>query len=124
MQLFDRKVMHNLVVLEHVQDIILGINFIHQHALNSNLLMDKCYWETPPISSGQLKEAERTHIDALCSRKIKLKCLNEENKSIGINNTMMATIDTPTASSLDHQELSNSTMKLSHTQSYKTALPT
>ncbi len=31
MQLLGRKVMLNLVVLEHVHENILGIHFIHQH---------------------------------------------------------------------------------------------
>ncbi len=34
MQILDRKVMHYLVVLEHVQDNILGINFICEHSLS------------------------------------------------------------------------------------------
>jgi hypothetical protein len=66
MQLLGHKVMHDLVVLELVQDNILGINFIHEHALIYNSLSDKYFWETPPIESGQLRVAERTHIDALC----------------------------------------------------------
>ena len=71
MQLLGRKVMHNLVDMEHVQDNILGIDFIRQHTLSYNSLTDKCFWEMPPIDSVQLRAAERTHIDALCSWKKK-----------------------------------------------------
>jgi hypothetical protein len=52
MQILSWKVMHNLVVLEHVQDNFLGIDFVRQDALSYNSLMDKCFRETPPIDSG------------------------------------------------------------------------
>ncbi len=94
MQIFGRKIMHDLVILDHVQDYILGIDFIKQHALSYNSLQDKCFWETPPIDSGILKTQERIFIDALSSRKVKLKCVNEENIKIGQTNTMIATIST------------------------------
>jgi hypothetical protein len=48
-----RKVMHNLVIIETMQDKILGINFIRQHTLNDNSLSNKCFWETPPIAKKQ-----------------------------------------------------------------------
>ncbi len=38
---------------------------------------------------------ERTFIDALSSRKMKLKCVNDRNVRIGQANTMIATITTP-----------------------------
>ncbi len=57
MQLLGGKVMHDLIVLEHLQDNILGINFIRQHTLSYYSLTDKCFWETPPINSGQLSAA-------------------------------------------------------------------
>ncbi len=53
------------------------------------------FWETPPIESEQLRVAERTHINASCSRKIKLKCVYKSNVSIGLNHQTIATIDTP-----------------------------
>ena len=98
MQILGRKVMHDLVILDHVQDHIFGTNFIERLCLSYNSLSDKCFWETPPIDSGQLKAAERTFVDALSSKKIKLKCMDDNNKSIGISNEMIATIDTPTQS--------------------------
>jgi hypothetical protein len=41
-----------------------------------------------------LKAAERIHIDGLCSRKIKLKCVSKGNISKGISNQRIETIDT------------------------------
>ena len=90
MQILGRKVKHSLVVLKNVQDKILGIDFIRQHALSFNAFSLKCHWETPTIDSGQLKSAERIYIEAFCSRKIKLKCVNEANQTMGITNTMIA----------------------------------
>ncbi len=95
MQIFGRKVMHDLVVLENVQDQILGIDFIKQHTMSYNSLTEKCFWETPPIDSGTLRAQERVFIDALSSRKVRLKCVNEEDVKIGMSNTMIATISTP-----------------------------
>ena len=66
-----------------------------QHHLSYNSLTGKCFWETPPIDSGHLKAAERIFIDALSSRKVKLKCVDDEDQRIGSNNTMIATIHTP-----------------------------
>ncbi len=63
--------------------------------MSYNSLQDRCFWETPPIDSGTLRAQERIFIDALSSRKIKLKCVNEENVKIGQTNTMIATISTP-----------------------------
>jgi hypothetical protein len=65
MQILGRKIMHDLVILEHVQDHILGIDFIKQHAMSYNLLSEKCFWETPPIDSGTLRAQERIFNDAL-----------------------------------------------------------
>jgi hypothetical protein len=73
MHLLVKKVMHDLVVLENVQDKILGIDFIRQHALGHNSLSSKC-------DSRQLQAQERIFIDALCSQKIKLKFLNNGNQ--------------------------------------------
>jgi hypothetical protein len=79
MQILGRKIMHDLVILEQVQDNILGIDFIKQHTMSYNSLSEKCFLEIPPIDSGTLRDQERTFIDALSSRKIKLKCVNDEN---------------------------------------------
>jgi hypothetical protein len=87
--------MHDLVVLENVLDQILGIYFIRQHVMKYNALTVKCFWETPPIDSGKLQAQERVFIDALSSRKVKLKCVNDENVKIGLSNKMIATISTP-----------------------------
>jgi hypothetical protein len=54
--------MHNLIVLENVLDKILAIDFIRQHALSFKTLSDQCFWETPPIESGQLQASERIHL--------------------------------------------------------------
>jgi hypothetical protein len=70
MQILGRKIMHDLVILDNVQDYILGIDLIKQHAMSYNALTEKSFWETPPIDSGQLRAHERIFIDALSSRKI------------------------------------------------------
>jgi hypothetical protein len=95
MQILGRKIMHDLVILEHVQDNILGMDFIKQHSMSYNLLIEKCFWETPPIDSGTLRAQERIFTNALSSRKIKLKCVNDEDVKIGQSNTMKVTISTP-----------------------------
>jgi hypothetical protein len=87
--------MHDLVIFENVQDHILGIDFIKQHTMSYNALTEKCFWETPPIDSGVLQAQEGVFIDALSSKKVKLKCVNNENVRIGQSNTMIATISTP-----------------------------
>ncbi len=53
MQILGRKIMHELVILEHVQDNILGIDFIKQHAMSYNSLNQKCFWETPQLGNRQ-----------------------------------------------------------------------
>jgi hypothetical protein len=95
MQIMGRKVMHDLVVLKNVQDNILGIDFIREHFLSCNSFTDKCFWETSPIHSGQLKAAERMYINTLSSRKNNLRCVDDNNTMIGINNQMIATISSP-----------------------------
>jgi hypothetical protein len=95
MQILGRKIMHDLVILEHIQDQILGIDFIKQHVMSYNALTEKCFWATPPIDSGTLQAQERIFIATLSSRKVKLKCVNVENVRIEQSNTMIATISTP-----------------------------
>jgi hypothetical protein len=95
MQILGREIMHDLVILEHVQDQILGIDFIKQHVMSYNPLTEKCFWETPPIDIGTLQVQERIFINALSSRKMKFKCVNDENNRVGQSNTMIATISTP-----------------------------
>ncbi len=68
---------------------------IREHSLSYNSFSHKCFWKTPSSDSGKLRAAERTHIDILSSINTKLKCVNNSNVSIGINNQMIATIDTP-----------------------------
>jgi hypothetical protein len=87
--------MHDLVVLENVQDNILGIHFTREHFLSYKSFKGKCFWETSPIDNGHLKSDDRTHINALSSRKIKVRCVDKNNATIGTNNQMIATINTP-----------------------------
>jgi hypothetical protein len=60
--------------------------------MSYNPLTEKCFQENPPIDSGVLQAHERVFIDTLSSRKVKLKCVNQENVRIGQSNTMIATI--------------------------------
>jgi hypothetical protein len=108
-------------VLENMQDNILGIDFIREHFLSYNSLTGKCFWEKPPIDSGLLKAAERTQINALSSRKIKLKCVDYNNVVIGTNNQMIATINSPHSLLSFHLASSNSTKKVLPTLLFKTA---
>jgi hypothetical protein len=98
--------------------------FIFQHTLSYNSLKSKCFWKTPPIHSGKLKAAEGTHIDALCWRKIKMKCLNKVNTSVGINNTMIATIDRPLTLITGLPSIVKFENEGLPTHSYRTAIPT
>jgi hypothetical protein len=41
------------------------------------------------------KAAERIHINALCTKKVKLKFVSDDNKTIDLINTMTATFETP-----------------------------
>jgi hypothetical protein len=50
--------MHELVVLENVQDQIIGIDFIYIHLLGHHAAKQECLWETPPIVSGTLMAIE------------------------------------------------------------------
>ncbi len=79
---------YDLVVFENIEDKILGIYIIRQHTLSYNSLSDKCYWETPTIEIQNLQAQESIFINALCSRQIKLKCMNDNNKK-GIYNNMI-----------------------------------
>jgi hypothetical protein len=51
MQVLDRKVMLDLVVLENMQDHILGIDFINTHILGYSAAKHECFWETQSIDS-------------------------------------------------------------------------
>jgi hypothetical protein len=82
------------VFLENVQDHILGIDFINTHLLGYSSAQQECFWETPPIDSGTLMAIERTYIEALSSKIVKVKCNNNKQKKIDISNQMISTIDT------------------------------
>jgi hypothetical protein len=55
MLILGRKVMHDLVVLEHVQDYILVIDFICEHSLGYNSHSEKCFCKTPPRSASNVR---------------------------------------------------------------------
>ncbi len=48
----------------------------------------------PPVESEILQAQKRVFINALCSKKIKLECGNENNEKIVKHKTMIATITT------------------------------
>jgi hypothetical protein len=87
--------MHDLVIIENMQDKILAIDFI----CNTPLATTHCL----PNASGKLhlstvdncKLKKKIFNDALCSCKIKLKCVNYDSQKIGLSNTMIATISIP-----------------------------
>ena len=87
--------MHDIVVLENLQDNIIRIDCINKHFFGYSTYKQSPVWETPPIDSGKLKTTERVYLDALSSRIMKIKCQNEESKAFGQNITMIATIDAP-----------------------------
>ena len=87
--------MHNIVVLEHLQDNIIGIDCINKHFLGYSAYKQSPVWVTPPNGSGRLKTAERVYLDALSLKIVKIKCQNEDGRMFGQNTTMIATIETP-----------------------------
>jgi hypothetical protein len=58
------------------------------------VLSDKSFWKTPAIDSGNIHAQKRFFIRALSSRKVKLKCVDDNKQKIGLNNTMITTIST------------------------------
>ena len=95
MQLMENKMMHNFVVLEHLQDNIIGIDCINLHFLGYRAYKQSSIWETPPIDRGKLKTTERVYLDTLSSKIVKIKCQNDKGGKFGQNTTMIATIKTP-----------------------------
>ena len=87
--------MHYIVVLEHLQDNLIGIDCINKHFLGYSAYKQSPVWETPPIDSGKLRTTERVYLDALSSRIVKIKCQDEEGRMFGQNTTMISTIETP-----------------------------
>ena len=94
MEIFGRQVEHDLVVLEHVQDYILGSDFIHKHLLAYNPSSRDFEWKLPPTNTGTLKAAEHMKISALSSKIIKLKCYDSKQVRMGHNEEMVCLIDT------------------------------
>ena len=94
-QLMGKRIMHDMVILENLQDNIIGIDCIHKHFLGYSSVRQSPIWETPPIDSGTLKTTERVFVDALSSRVIKVKCQDVQGQNFGQNTSMIATIDTP-----------------------------
>ena len=94
MEIFGRQVEHGLVVLEHVQDYILGSDFIHKHLLAYNPSSRDFEWKLPPTNTGTLKAAEHMKISALSSKIIKLKCYDSKQIRMGHNEEMVCLIDT------------------------------
>jgi hypothetical protein len=70
------------VVLENVLDKILGIDFIRQLALIYNACQANVFSGTPPIDNENLQAQKKIFVDALCSRKIKLRCLHHNNQKM------------------------------------------
>ena len=94
MEIFGRQVEHDLVVLEHVQDYILGSDFIHKHLLTYDPSVRDFEWKLPPTNTGTLIAAEHTKISALSSKIIKLKCYDAKQVRMGHNTEMVCQIDT------------------------------
>ena len=87
--------MRDIVVLENLQDNIIGNDCINKHFLGYSAYKQSPVWETPPIDIGQLRTTERVYLDALSSRIVKVKCQDEEGKPFGQNTAMIATIESP-----------------------------
>ena len=94
MEIFGKQVQHDVIVLEHVQDYILGCDFIHKHNLGYDPSIRDFEWKTPPINTGTLLAAEHMHIEALSSKVIKLKCYSDKHVKMGHNEEMICNIDT------------------------------
>ena len=85
--------MHDIIVLEHLQDNTIGIDCINKHFLGNSAYKQSPVWEKPSIDSGSLKTTERIYLDALSSKIVKIKCQDEEGKMFGPNTTMIAIIE-------------------------------
>ena len=85
MQLMGKKIMHDIVVLEHLPDNIISIDCINKHFLGYSAYKQSPVWKTPPIDSGKLKTTERVYLDALSSKIVKIKCQDVEGKAFGQN---------------------------------------
>ena len=91
MEVFGRQVEHDLVVLEHVQDHILGSDFIHKHLLGYNPASRDFEWKLPPTNTGVLLAAEHMNNAALSSKIIKVKCYDSKQIRMGHNSEMDST---------------------------------
>ena len=87
--------MQNIVVLENLQDNIIGIDYINKHFFAYSAYKQSPVWKRPPINSGKFRTTKRVYLDALSSRIVKIKCQDEEGKTFGRNTTMIATIGVP-----------------------------
>ena len=85
MKLMEKWIMHNIVVLENLQDNILESDCSNKNFLGYNAYKQFPVWETPPIDSGRLKTTERVYLDALSLRIVKIKCQDKEDKALEQN---------------------------------------
>ena len=72
--------MHDIVVLENLQDNIIRIDCINKHFPGNSAYKQSPVWETPPIGNGQLKTSDRVYLDALSAWIVKFKCQDERGK--------------------------------------------
>ena len=84
-----RQVENDLVVLEYVQDYILGSDFIHKHLLAYNPSSRDFKWKLPPTNSGILRATKQMKITALSSKIIKLKCYDSKQVQMGHNSELI-----------------------------------
>ena len=68
-----KKIIHDIVVLENLQDNIIGIDCTNKHFLGNHTVKQSPIWENPPIDSGLIKTMERVYLDALSSKVVKIR---------------------------------------------------
>ena len=84
-----RQVENDLVVLEYVQDYILGSDFIHKHLLAYNPSSRDFKWKLPPTNSGTLRATEQMKITALSSKIIEFKCYDSKQVQMVHNSELI-----------------------------------
>ena len=61
MQLIGKKIMPDIVVLENLQDNIIGIDCINKHFLGYSAYKQSPVWETPPIDSARTSAQQKEY---------------------------------------------------------------
>ena len=78
MQLMGKRIKHDIVVLEHLQDNIIKIDCINKHFLGYSEYKQSPVWETPPIDSGKPQHVRESILGCLIFK----NCQNQMQERI------------------------------------------